>query len=648
MTANSFIRSFRSLGDIFRPPFDGLWLAVTLYFFWTFLIYPHSPIVRGDFPDTDDYMYLNQILDWMGGQGWYDNVQHRLDPPNGVPIHFSRLAMLPMAAIIYLFEFFGYGLGPKGSATLMAVLYPVILLGGFFLIVRWTAESFMMKEWAGATAFVGFFATHTIYQFSPGHIDHHNLITTLVALGLGLACRMIQNPDRRRWPLYLGLVMAIGLTIALEILPWLLLYSVFLGIWAAVKGGNAARSSLLYGLTLFLGSAVCLALTRLPSDLSNLDVLTYSAVYVIMMAGVAVCFAGVYVAAKAPVVVRFLVGGLLAVVTGGLFFQQFPAMVAGPYGGIDPALSKIILDEIVEAQPMKSGDLSWMDITCIMGSSFLAVPLGLYYLLTEKGMRRWLWGILMTMLTAGLALTLCYQRRFAGTMNMFEIIPFAVLLQRGWGWIGLRWRGRKQFFAELGLIVLAGPLLVIFLPALYDGRSLNLGVFLFPVVFGQEGIACESYELENALRDPTGLGRKPLLIMNSIGEGPEILFRTNHKILAAPFHMDVEGNLDSTRFFSTPYPEEAEAIVRRRHIDLVVSCQFAENFYFHIDPRHKNQAEEGPGKDFAPHFIERLLVGHIPPWLKPVKIPGLRNYVIYEVLPPGQELKEIGAPESKP
>ena len=33
----------------------------------------------------------------LKGAGWYDNIQHRLNPPDGVMIHFSRLAMIPMA-----------------------------------------------------------------------------------------------------------------------------------------------------------------------------------------------------------------------------------------------------------------------------------------------------------------------------------------------------------------------------------------------------------------------------------------------------------------------------------------------------------------------------------------------------------------------
>jgi hypothetical protein len=636
-TAARFLHSFRSLAAVFRPPFDGLGLVVVLYVAWAYLVCPHSPVLRGDLPDTDDYMYLNQVLDWMKGQGWYDNVQHRLNPPAAVPIHFSRLAQLPMAAIVGVFELLG--LGPKGGATLMALLYPLILLGVLFAVLRWVAESFMPKEWAGVTAFIGLFATNTLYLFQPGHVDHHNLIVIFVVLALGCALRMMQRPELHRWPVYAGLCMAAGLTVALEILPWLLLLSAYLGFWAAAKGGNAARSGLLYSLVLFAGSAFFLALTRPPADILNLDVLTYSAVYVILAAGVAVAFAGVFLAAKAPRAVRLTVGLLLSTGAGALFLRHFPDLIVGPYGGIDPALARIILDEVNEAKPMKTAADSWFEVALAMGGSLVAMPAGIVFLKKAKGEQRWLWGLLMALLTAALGLTLLYQRRFAGTANMLEIIPLAVLLQRGWDWIGARWRGRRQVLAEIGLLLLVGPLPAVLLPALYDGRSFNMGVLLFPVSFGPEEFACQSYELENALRDPLRFGGKPRLIMNPMGNGPELLFRTDHQVLAAPYHMDVEGNVDSTRFFSTPYPEEAEAIARRRKVDLVVTCLFASNVYFHASPWGQEPKNEGPGQDFAPHFIERLIAKRIPAWLKPVKVPGLTNYVIYEVLPPAPDAK---------
>ena len=41
--------------------------------------------------DTDDAMRLAQLRDWLGGQGWYDLVQHRVEPPTGYESHWSRL-----------------------------------------------------------------------------------------------------------------------------------------------------------------------------------------------------------------------------------------------------------------------------------------------------------------------------------------------------------------------------------------------------------------------------------------------------------------------------------------------------------------------------------------------------------------------------
>jgi len=87
---------FRSLATVFTPPFAGLGVFVVLYYAWAHLVYPHNDLLRGNFPDPDDYMYLNQTLDWIKGQAWFDNIQHRLNPPEGTPIHFSRFAQMPL------------------------------------------------------------------------------------------------------------------------------------------------------------------------------------------------------------------------------------------------------------------------------------------------------------------------------------------------------------------------------------------------------------------------------------------------------------------------------------------------------------------------------------------------------------------------
>src|SRR5437763_434317 len=47
------------------------------------------------FGDTDDAMRLVEIRDFLAGQGWFDLHQYRLDPPAGLPMHWSRLVDLP-------------------------------------------------------------------------------------------------------------------------------------------------------------------------------------------------------------------------------------------------------------------------------------------------------------------------------------------------------------------------------------------------------------------------------------------------------------------------------------------------------------------------------------------------------------------------
>ena len=235
---------------MFRPTFNGLAAVVMLYVVFALLVFPHSNVLSGDLPDTDDYMYLDQIMDWLNGQGWYDNIQHRMDPPAGVPIHFSRLAMMPMAALVWIFE--RCGLPPVGAGTIMAMIYPLILMGLFFAALRWVVKNFVPTEWAGASAFVVLFLPGTLFMFRPGHIDHHGLMALMLMVAMGCVLRLMDNPDDKRWPVYAGLLMAFGQVIALEILPWLLLLSGWIGLWAIMQGKPAARQGLIYGIVLAL------------------------------------------------------------------------------------------------------------------------------------------------------------------------------------------------------------------------------------------------------------------------------------------------------------------------------------------------------------------------------------------------------------
>ena len=54
-----------------------VWLGVTIWYVWS-----DWNLVRWlSLGDTDDNMRLMQVRAWLGGQGWYDLRNYRLNPP---------------------------------------------------------------------------------------------------------------------------------------------------------------------------------------------------------------------------------------------------------------------------------------------------------------------------------------------------------------------------------------------------------------------------------------------------------------------------------------------------------------------------------------------------------------------------------------
>ena len=79
-------------------------------------------------PDTDDNMRIMQVRGLLHGQGWYDLRQHRMNPPFGANIHWSRLVDLPIAGLILGLRPFLGGAGAERWAVAIAPMLPYLLL----------------------------------------------------------------------------------------------------------------------------------------------------------------------------------------------------------------------------------------------------------------------------------------------------------------------------------------------------------------------------------------------------------------------------------------------------------------------------------------------------------------------------------------
>ena len=141
-----------------------------------------SALLRG----PDDFMRLVQVADWLDGQGWSDTVQRRLNPPAGVAMHWSRLADVPLAAVIGLSEPW---LGRDGAVYLSALLVPPLLGGLFAALFLGAAFAVIPGQRAHVPILMIGTLLYPLREFVPGRVDHHGLQLVLTTLSVCLLIR---------------------------------------------------------------------------------------------------------------------------------------------------------------------------------------------------------------------------------------------------------------------------------------------------------------------------------------------------------------------------------------------------------------------------------------------------------------------------
>ncbi|MDR3450574.1 MAG: hypothetical protein P4M15_12680 [Alphaproteobacteria bacterium] len=595
-----------------KPPFRGLIPFLLAYFVLCFVVHPQSALMQGRFVDPDDTMYAVQSAELLDGQGWYDRVEHRMNPPanssvGGTPFHFTRLMELPYAATLAVLTPL---LGRENGVIAMTAVWPPVFLLGMLLLFRKQARLFVPKAWATLAAFIGLTAQGLLFDFMPGHIDHHGFVALLIEACLVLFLLVLTSPRRIPYAATAGALMALALVIGLETLPWLLAFTTFLGVWASLRRERAAAGVAYAGAMLGTG-IVLLPTYRL--DFFTLDLTAYSIVYVALLFGIFMCLGAIWLLRHNPDrVARMTMGAIFAALAGIVFLSCFPDLLQGPYGAVDARLMQFMLPNTKEAMP-----LVYRVNPLLIAVSFLPFPLAalgvcLWQMEHTRQRTRTAWLLITLMHALGLILALFYQSRYVPYSQMFGVIPLAWLLwqlaRRAPPW-------RAYAYAAVPVLFAALPLVTV-----YDMPAIN--GFLYPMM--SYNPPCDVAAVTRILNMPP-YGDKPLLIMNTGNEGPDILLHTRDSILAASFHENVSGNLDALDFFRADTAEAAAAIVRKRKPDLVLMCENVDRGYV-ADPTNLNYALPHP-------FIQRLLTGELPPWLEHIPLDAPSQVQVFRVLP---------------
>lgn len=588
------------LGERQWSPLD-CWWPVWLIFCLGFVGQRWSLISSFEQEDPDDTMRIQQVRDLLGGQGWFDLHQYRIDPPAGVVMHWSRLVDIPLALVqLVLRPFIGAGLAEQVAiVTVPLFTFGVILV----LAARIGKRLFGPGLAAYCAALVGLSYPIAVQVF-PTRIDHHawQIVAVLFA-ALGLTGR---SPVRGA--AIAGASLAAGMAISLELLPLAMVFGAVLAV------GLFHRNDAMDRLVIFLGalaaaSFVLFALTRGPDLTAYCD--SISPVY---LAALAICASGAWITRRQ--VSHSLTLSLLCLgVTAALSFMSIvainPICLRGPFGNLDPLLMTSWYAHVAEglplfdAEPAKS--IQWA-VPCVIGMAAAA-----WAAWRTPKVERGVWLDYLALLAGSMVLGLAVIRSMSFVAAL-SIPPLAWYVRE----LGYEIGNAKAVWKKAGL--LAALLLSIF-PGLSIVVSQELVRHTDTIPGGNRRAADRFAQLRINPEWALPLTRLPRgTIFAPLDIGPDLILATDHSVVATGHHRGAAAMHDVITAFIVDPPVARSIVARHKSRYLVLAPRLPEIANY---------------RDLAPHGLAaRLADGDVPDWLEPLPGPHDGSLKIFAVRHP--------------
>lgn len=551
--------------------------------------------------DTDDNLRLAQVRAWLGGQGWYDLVQHRFDPAHGgADIHWSRLVDLPIAGLILLFKPLVGTAGAERIAVAFAPQIPLLLL--MFSLALTMKRLVHDRAWP--LPIIGLLCAYsTMGMFAPLRIDHHGWQLAL----LGLAVSAMADPRRARGGAALGLASGLSLTIGLEMTIYLaLMGGATVLLWVADREQRRRLAAYAAALVATTGAgflifaseanrqAVCDALS--PVWLSD------AAIGGTVMLGLALLKLDSW---KARLGAAAVAGGVVA----GFHALAWPHCLQR-LEGVSPEATELWLDHVREARPFYRH--GWRT-----GTGALALPVTALFgwgLLIWRAWNRGaegrdlLYRTIGVVLPSVMSLALLFWQIRAGPAAQMMALPASTAL----------------------IVIIAAPLLsapqlwkhgaAILLILLAFGAAVPLAVQLLPAEktspartrVAQANKRCPSLPALAAINtQPKGT------IFTFIDLGPRLIVATHHDTIGGPYHRNDRAIADVMKAFRGP-EAQARRIVTEYRSDYLLICPDMSTATIFMS--------ETPSG-----FYGQLAKGKAPNWLQPVELPKNSPFKMWRV-----------------
>jgi len=536
--------------------------------------------------DPDDVMRLVQVRDLVAGQSWFDVHQYRVNFPQGVLMHWSRLVDLPIATGILVLRPL---LGQHYAELVTAIMVPLLTMLCAVAIVMRLAARLFDKETAIIAGLIIGMTGPMLHQMQPLRIDHHGWQLVAVVIALSAFCG--ENARKGGW--IAGLALAAGLAISLEELP---LAAMFLGV-AALRGmrQNGDWGWLLHTMLSFtVGTAVFFLGTRGLTDLAQ----HCDAVSPMHMAafgvGAAACMGIALLRPQNPLVALGILG-VAGIASAAIVVLAAPQCAHGAFGGMDPMVRKYWLENIPEGMPL------WHSNLKVMAAMVSVVPLGLYGVFQlwrhAPAARRAFWVDFALLLIGATVIGLLLSRAMA-TAAVIALVPAARQI-RIWRIASLKVDMRRRVAIDVGMMMAVLPAMpVVAAHALVPSN-------------GATSVDAPSRLADcNFAKGLAPLARMPVTdVFAPVDISPDILLRTPQRVVATGHHRAGDSIRDVMAAFMAD-PEAARAIVQRHHATVLTMCGSAPEIRLY--------------RQLAPHGLAATLrAGEAPSWLEPLDLaPG--------------------------
>jgi hypothetical protein len=565
--------------------------------------------INQNFTDPDNAMRLVRVRDLIAGQGWFDSVEVRLNPPDGTPMHWARWIDAALALPILLLTPI---LGQHNAEIVTSFLWPLGLLAAFmFLTVKVAGEVGSRDklkaeaQWCGAI--LAALAFPAIEKFAPGFFDHHNVE---LVLGMGAVLGLIRMDRTPSGGMWAGLALGLAMATAAEAVPMVAAGILAAGLAWLFQPQVFGRGLLLFGLGL-AASSLALFATMVPAHdwrQPVCDAMSTPFLGLGLASGaVAMVLGGGSPASlTSNLVRRFILAGILSLSSAIALMVLFPGCLGGGYAAMSADMNRLWMVQISETRSL--GDLLADNPGMLLttaGAAFAGLIAAVFYL-----RRRWRdhegWVVLIFLLFSWAVLA--WQIRGATFATAFAI-PF------GAWFVAKARRDYRSKASTIRLLAFAGIAASSAAAAWASAGNVLLARTTPRAVLADYQARLEGSEDCATPAAFRALNAAPKGVMfNQFTIGANVLVWTEHSVLAGPYHRDVAGTMAMIHAMRTS-PDAAREIVTRSVADYVLICPGLPETSFYA-----SHAAEGVAPEQT--LSRQLGNGVHPSWLEPVAIEG--------------------------